>query len=266
MLFSHRELIKMVSIVLLLHCLPSIVVLISFSCILVPSSIPTFLQATPLSPTILSITWEYPVFINQNGIITLYTLTYQGIERDTQLRTVTLPQTNQSLTCHNLDSLDEYTTYNITLSASTSVGAGTVTNVLVTTDEHSKFLISCFTLSSYPYCFPLIVPSSAPNNLTTSSINSTSILVSWDAPNMTHWNGILLSYTLYYYGQELDTSLRTVNIQIQGSNHSNQEYTIGELQEYTHYRVVVNSVTSIGSGSAANSTVRTLQAGSLTSC
>ena len=112
----------------------------SISCILVPSSIPTFLQATPLSPTILSITWEYPIFINQNGIITLYTLTYQGIERDTQLRAMTLPQTNLSLTCHNLDSLDEYTTYNITLSASTSVGAGPVTSTAVRTLESGMLL------------------------------------------------------------------------------------------------------------------------------
>ena len=78
---------------------------------------------------------------------------------------------------------------------------------------------------------------------------------------MDHWNGILLSYTLYYYGQELDTSVRTVHLQIQGSNHSDQEYRIVGLQEYIHYKVIVTSVTSIGPGTGANSTVRTLQAG-----
>ncbi|KAI6653159.1 hypothetical protein LOD99_11505, partial [Oopsacas minuta] len=101
-----------------------------------PSSIPTSLQATPLSPTILSITWEDPVYINQNGIITTYTLTFEGIERDTQLRTLTLPQTNLSLTCHNLDSLEEYTTYDISVSASTTVGAGPVSRVTVRTLEN----------------------------------------------------------------------------------------------------------------------------------
>ena len=108
-----------------------------------------------------------------------------------------------------------------------------------------------------------LVPSSAPTNLTTNASSSTSILVHWNSPQMDFWNGVLLSYTLYYYGHELDTSIRTVDIQIQGSNHSDQEYSIVGLQEYTRYKVIVASVTSIGSGTGASSTVRTLQAGLL---
>ena len=111
---------------------------------LAPSSTPTFLRATSLSPTMVSITWEHPLYINQNGIITSYTLSYQGMERDTLLRTVTLPQSNHSLTCHNIDSLDEYTTYNVTLSASTSEGAGPATYVTIRTNENGmKLVVSC---------------------------------------------------------------------------------------------------------------------------
>ena len=106
-----------------------------------------------------------------------------------------------------------------------------------------------------------LVPSSAPTNLIANASSSTSIVVRWNAPQMDHWNGILLSYILYYSGKELDTSVRTVEMQIQGSNHSDQEYTIMGLQEYTHYKIIINSVTSIGSGTGASSVVRTLQAG-----
>ena len=113
---------------------------------LAPSSIPTFLKATSLSPTIISITWEHPLYTNQNGIITSYTLTYQGVERDSLLRTLTLPQSSQSLTCHNIDSLEEYTTYNVTLSASTSQGAGPVAYVTVRTDENG---MSCLSIILY---------------------------------------------------------------------------------------------------------------------
>lgn len=111
------------------------------------------------------------------------------------------------------------------------------------------------------YSFVLLVPTSAPNNLTLTATNPTSILVHWDAPLMQDWNGILLNYVVYYYGVEQDSAVRTVSIQIQGSNHSDQEYLIAGLEEYTHYRIVVTSVTSVGPGTAANATVRTPQAG-----
>ena len=57
------------------------------------------------------------------------------MERDTLLRTLILPQSNQSLTCYNIDSLDEYTTYNVTLFANTSEGAGPAAYVSIRTDD-----------------------------------------------------------------------------------------------------------------------------------
>ena len=108
--------------------------------LLAPSSIPTHLRATALSSTILSVSWEDPVYSDQNGVIIQYTLTYQGVERDSLSRTLTLPQTNVSLTCHNIDSLEEFTTYVISLSAHTSVGAGPVASVTVITDEHCEWI------------------------------------------------------------------------------------------------------------------------------
>ena len=127
----------------------------------------------------------------------------------------------------------------------------------------SGFVDLLIVLNESPFLFssPLLVPTSAPNNLTATATDSTSILVHWDAPVMQDWNGVLLNYVVYYYGVEQDSVVRTVPITIQGSNHSDQEYLIVGLEEYTHYRIVVTSVTSIGAGTAANTTVRTEQAG-----
>lgn len=108
--------------------------------LLAPSSSPTSLRATALSSTIISISWEDPVYSDQNGVITQYTLTYQGVERDSLPRSLTLPQTNLSLTCHNIDSLEEFTTYLVTLSAHTSAGAGPVASVTVITEEHCMWI------------------------------------------------------------------------------------------------------------------------------
>ncbi|KAI6660982.1 Phosphatidylinositol phosphatase PTPRQ-like [Oopsacas minuta] len=201
-----------------------------------PSSIPTSLQATPLSPTILSITWEDPVYINQNGIITTYILTYEGIERDTQLRTLTLPQTNLSLTCHNLDSLEEYTTYKISVSASTTVGAGPVSRVTVRTLEN--------------------VPSSTVRNLTAEP-SSSSITVGWYEPIMNDLNGVPTYYTLRYSGVEFQTEEKTVVVNYTSSG--NETVTLTGLEAYTVYEISVTLSTSIGEGDPANIDIRTLE-------
>ena len=109
------------------------------------------------------------------------------------------------------------------------------------------------------YCF--LVPSAVPNNVLTSVLNSTAILLMWDAPDMTHWNGILLYYTLTYFGVELDEVVRVVNHTIVGSNHSNQSYVFTELQEYTVYEFIVATHTNVGRGHAITVKNRTDEAG-----
>ena len=82
---------------------------------------------------------------------------------------------------------------------------------------------------------------------------------------MTHWNGILLYYTLTYFGVELDEVVRVVNHTIVGSNHSNQSYVFTELQEYTVYEFIVATHTNIGRGHAMTVKNRTDEAGTLIS-
>ena len=85
----------------------------------------------------------------------------------------------------------------------------------------------------------------------------------WDAPDLTDRNGILLYYTLTYFGLVLDEVVRVVNHTIVGSNHSNQSYVFTELQEYTVYEFSVASFTTVGKGTAATVEQRTSQSGML---
>ena len=78
---------------------------------------------------------------------------------------------------------------------------------------------------------------------------------------MTHWNGILLFYSLTYYGVGLDGVIRVVNYTISGSNHTNETYLFSGLQEYTEYEFLVAAHTSVGRGHAASVSARTLESG-----
>ena len=107
-----------------------------------------------------------------------------------------------------------------------------------------------------------LVPSAAPNNLTTSVLNSTAIQLTWNGPDLSDRNGILLYYTLTYFGVELDRTVRVVNYTIV-SNHSNETYIFSGLQEYTKYEFSVASHTSLGEGISAFVSVRTFETGLL---
>ena len=104
-----------------------------------PSAPPTNLTTTVLSANIISVTWDPPVPIEQNGIITHYTLSYRGVERDTASRDIILASDQSYFTNYILTELDEHTSYNISVSASTSAGTGPSSTVVTQTDESGEF-------------------------------------------------------------------------------------------------------------------------------
>ena len=122
-------------------------------------------------------------------------------------------------------------------------------------------LFFLFGYSCYFKTLLTLVPSAAPNNVRTSVLNSTSIQLTWDAPDLSERNGILLYYTLTYFGVELDRTVRVVNYTVVSSNHSNLTYVFSGLQEYTVYEFSVAAHTSIGKGTAKTVDSRTNEAG-----
>ena len=103
--------------------------------LLVPSASPTSLTAMTVSSRAIFLSWNSPPSIHINGIITSYTLTYTGVERDSTLRTLTLPENSNT---YQLTGLDEDTEYVISVRASTAVGAGPWAMESNSTFEDSK--------------------------------------------------------------------------------------------------------------------------------
>ena len=80
-------------------------------------------------------------------MITTYTLTYSGIERDTPLKVKILSVLNGSIyITPALTDLQEDTRYVISVRANTTVGAGPWTNLTVHTPEDGEFLIFSSTI------------------------------------------------------------------------------------------------------------------------
>ena len=92
-----------------------------------------------LSPTSIVVTWNEVPPINQNGEIIGYDLIYEPLETFSgaiELTRVNLPASSPGLTLHGLE---EYVSYNISVSASTQVGPGPFSVPLTAvTDEAGK--------------------------------------------------------------------------------------------------------------------------------
>ena len=106
----------------------------------------------------------------------------------------------------------------------------------------------------------LIVPSSPVRNLTTSTegLNATSIFVSWEVPILNDLNGVLVNYSISYFGIEIDTDLRVIYL---SDPNENTTYTLIKLQEYTTYSISIAAYTEVGKGPDAVITQRTNQDG-----
>ena len=106
----------------------------------------------------------------------------------------------------------------------------------------------------------LIVPSSPVRNLMTSTkgLNATSIFVSWEVPILNDLNGVLVNYSISYFGIEIDTDLRVIYL---SNPNENRTYTLINLQEYTTYSISIAAYTEVGKGPDAVITQRTNQDG-----
>ena len=77
-----------------------------------------------ITSTIIKVSWDPPPIYFQNGVITSYTLTYIGVQRDITLETVTISVVNNTYVLPILTDLEENTDYSITLRANTIIGPG----------------------------------------------------------------------------------------------------------------------------------------------
>ena len=72
-------------------------------------------------------------------------------------------------------------------------------------------------------------------------------------------NGVLLNYSILYFGFEIDTVPRV--IYLSNPSLTNQSITLTDLEEYTTYSISVSAYTKVGRGPDAVVTQRTNQDG-----
>ena len=228
-----------------------------------PTASPTNLNTLVLSANIISVTWDPPAPIDQNGVITHYLLTFRGIERDTATRDIFLFSNQSFFTDYFLADLESSTIYDIEVSASTEQGFGPIARISSRTEPESK---SIYLIPDHKYIIHVLllihlVPFIVPNNLRTTVLASTSIRVTWEAPDIRNLNNTLNFYSLTYYGVELDKVVRVVNYTISGSNHTTEAFVFSGLQEYTEYVFLVAAHSALGRGQAGTVRGRTYESG-----
>ena len=110
-----------------------------------PNAPPASVTGHSASSTSIFVSWGQVPFLDQNGVIESYTVTYTWLPSGPpETEKVTAPANQTTLT-----GLNEYTNYSITVFASTSKGGGNQSPpIVVMTDEDSKFMIT-----EFAYCF-----------------------------------------------------------------------------------------------------------------
>ena len=83
--------------------------------------------------------------------------------------------------------------------------------------------------------------------------------MSWSVPIPNDINGVLTHYTVTYFGEEIDTTVRI--IQVNTSSHGDMNLTLTDLEEYAIYSVNVSVYTKVGRGPDVLVYQRTLQDG-----
>ena len=102
-----------------------------------------------------------------------------------------------------------------------------------------------------------VVPSSFPENITFSSVEARSMIVSWDEVPCSVQNGPITGYLLNYTNT---TFSNTINI----TGGKNRAYTLTQLRPYANYTVTVSAYNDAGTGSTSDNRIQqTEQAGQL---
>ncbi|KAI6648047.1 Phosphatidylinositol phosphatase PTPRQ-like isoform X2 [Oopsacas minuta] len=193
----------------------------------VPTGPPTSISATPYS-TYVTLLYQPPEASEQNGIIIYYSIKF-GTSISTTIYTT-------HMTEYSVYDLEEFTQYQFSITAWTSIGIGPYSSELY--------------VSTLP--FP---PSAAPQNVTGTPQSYHSIFVSWYHIPAIHQNSLIISYIVYYQEQEHDTSegKRTVDA-------FKTDTIITPLKPDEVYSIIVAAVNSGGIGPLSVPIyVRTLQ-------
>ena len=204
-----------------------------------PSGPPRNFSVSVHNSTHAGIVWEIPSPSEQNGAITHYQV--KVIETGSLHM---FPQQTVFSPSVMLSDLHPYYTYQVQVTAGTSVGVGPYTPFyFFRMDEAGMNRIILYMSAN---CVSvLIAPSSPPQNLTVESVSSTSILLSWKPPVLSNQNGQIRSYNIVV----TDIQFQTERMYTVGPEHN--QLLVDMLHPYRTYEISV-AATTIATGTYSN--------------
>ena len=142
------------------------------------------------------------------------------------------------------EGLEENSVYSVSVIAITFDLTRSVSAADISTLTAGKYTGSYFAQGGYLSSYYLyIAPSAAPRDLTSHTVASTSILLTWKNIDCIQHNGVLTGFDVKYYRQ-VDGELATT---IVGSSYTTS-YTVGGLFPYSEYWFRIAAVNSDGPG------------------
>ncbi|XP_029553634.1 protein sidekick-2-like isoform X5 [Salmo trutta] len=191
-----------------------------------PSAPPQNVIASGRTNQSIMIQWQPPPESHQNGVLRGYSVRYRltGLPVDYQSKNISKPDVTNIL----LEDLIIWTNYEIEVAAYNRAGLGTFSHK-----------VTEWTLQG--------VPTIAPSKVQVEAVNSTTIRITWAAPNPQFINGINQGYKLLAWepGQEEEVTMVTVRPNFQDSVHVG--YVTG-LKKFTEYYSAVLCFTTPGDG------------------
>ena len=168
-----------------------------------------------------------------------YIIFYVGVTSYTKSGSIVSVATATNMT---ISELEEDGLYTITVQANYPGFGYNSSEVLVRTWMDGKCcsivfpIVKVFTLLS-------LVPSGPPRNIVTESINPSSIRVTWEAPDVIHWNGPLVQYIIRSINLDSGTASSVII-----SGLSKLQSVLPELDAFTLHSIQVAATSINGTG------------------
>lgn len=206
-----------------------------------PAGAPANVTVRPQDSTTLIITWTALLPGEWNGPSQRYVVSYWPAAAGGQAseRNVTGGPLARALV---LDSLAPWTSYSVQVAASNQLYVGNYSSV-----------VNCSTLES--------VPAAAPAGVAAAAVNSSTVVVSWNAVPAGSANGFVHSYSVWYALSQ-DTSSAAV-VQVDVTSAAPWQYYLAGLQQCAVYSIRVAASTRAGSGPYSQSVAVQLGSASL---
>jgi hypothetical protein len=197
-----------------------------------PSSPPATVVAVSLSQSTIQVAWDEVPERDRNGIITMYEIEYWKSGDQASRDNVTL---DSDVFLDELTMLEDFQTYIIRVRAYTVVGPGPYSEPKTAEPQQNA-------------------PSGPPLNVTSQTVSSSSILVTWDEVPAVQRNGIITKYEVQYNHTAYRSSDRSTQTEDTQDQKIEMIVLVG-LHEYTEYLIQVRAHTIVGHGPYSTQTV-----------